>query len=296
MTEPVTPARLREFLARLGRDCRDPGSVYLVGGAGLLYQGLKVSTNDVDYATSLDARARDRFEAVLRRVGREMNLAVEEASPGQFIPLPAGVEGRHRYLGRYGSLEIYAFDPLSTALAKIARGHPADFEDIRALVEAGQVDGPGLARALAEILPRVAAGQAASITADAFDAHLREFLAGQAAPPRDAPAVPEDDGVRLSLLPAAFRGVAAALRAAHPAMSPEELDDAALRQVALAYPASSRHELRLALAAGSAALAAAIAKDAARYASETVARVLAEPAIRQARAEAGRGKGGGRER
>ncbi len=39
--DPVTPARLQQFLTRLGRAVREPGRVYLVGGTGLMYQGLK---------------------------------------------------------------------------------------------------------------------------------------------------------------------------------------------------------------------------------------------------------------
>lgn len=46
--DPVTPERLRQFLNRLGREYRQPGRVLLVGGTGLIYQGLKRLTKDVD--------------------------------------------------------------------------------------------------------------------------------------------------------------------------------------------------------------------------------------------------------
>jgi len=69
--DPVTPARLQQFLTRLGREYREQGSVYLVGGTGLLYQQLKGLTKDVDLSTRLPAAARDRFGDVVRRsVGR----------------------------------------------------------------------------------------------------------------------------------------------------------------------------------------------------------------------------------
>lgn len=62
--DPVTPARLQQFLARLGREVREPGRVYLVGGTGLMYQGLKGLTKDVDLDTP---RARGH---VINRKGR----------------------------------------------------------------------------------------------------------------------------------------------------------------------------------------------------------------------------------
>lgn len=55
--DPVTPERLERFLARLARDYREPGSVYLVGGTGLLYQQLKGLTKDVDLATRMPVLA-----------------------------------------------------------------------------------------------------------------------------------------------------------------------------------------------------------------------------------------------
>ena len=248
----------------------------------------------MDYATSLAAQSgsirggatscRPRAEP-----GHRGGLA------GALHPPARGREGRHRHLGRWGCLEIYAFDPLSTALAKIARGHPADFADIRALVEAGQVDGPGLARALAEILPRVAAGEAALITAEAFGAHLREFLTASGSPSHAPPGTVRAPGGGADPVPplvGAFRSAVGRLRTAHPTLPPEDLDATALREVALTHPTAARNELRLALGAGSAAVASAAVGEAARYASALVARTLADPAIRRARTAATRGDGG----
>jgi len=80
-------------------------------------------------------------------------------------------------LGRQGSLDVFASDPVSTALAKIARGRPADFTDILALVQEGQLRLDTLTAALDEILPRVAAGEALKITPEAYRAHMDAFLA-----------------------------------------------------------------------------------------------------------------------
>ena len=298
--DPVTPARLQQFLTRLGRAYREQGSVYLVGGTGLLYQQLKGLTKDVDLSTRLPAAARDRFGAVVRRLSREMNMAIEEVSPADFIPLPRGAEARHRYLGREGGLTLYAFDPVSTALAKIARGRAGDYEDIRALVAAGQLDGAHLTTALEEILPRVAAGEALKITPEAFRVHLAEFLAslpaqqrlpavapGQTAGPHAAPL---DPGAALA---AEFRQRAEDLRAARPQTPLDRVDAAALRDVALAHPEATAHALREALLDGSQALDAGTVADADRYADATATRALLDPAVRQARAAHQRDQGGG---
>lgn len=92
--DPVTPARLMQFLERLGRTYRRPGRVYLVGSTGLLFQGLKAATKDVDLTLQVPATERDRLGEVVRQIGRELNMAIEEVSPGDFIPLPSG-QPRH---------------------------------------------------------------------------------------------------------------------------------------------------------------------------------------------------------
>ena len=129
---------------------------------------------------------------------------------------------------------------------------------------------------------------------------MREFLGTMETPPPPAPsdARAAHEGAADPMTPSvdALRRGVADLRAAHPSMPPEGLDAAALRAVALAHPTASRHELRLAIGAGSAAIAAATVADAARYASALVARALADPAVRQARAEAARRDGGTRAR
>jgi len=283
-------------LTRLSREYREQGSVYLVGGTGLLYQQLKGLTKDVDLTTRVLPASQDRFGEVVRRLGRELNMAIEVVSPADFIPLPRGAEERHRYLGRQGSLDLYAFDPVSTALAKIARGRVGDYADVRALVAAGQLDGPRLTAALGEILPRVAAGEALKITPDAFRAHMTEFLASlPERPPATAPgqvpgphAAPLDPGAALA---AEFRQRAEDLRAARPQTPLDRVDAAALRDVALAHPEATAHALREALLDGSAALDAGTVADADRYADATTARALLDPEVRQARATHDRGQG-----
>lgn len=187
--DPVTRERLLQLLTRLGREVREPGRVYLVGGTGLLYEGLKGVTKDVDLSTQVSPAAQESFSRTLQRLSRELNMAIEEVSPGHFIPLPRGVEERHRYLARQGSLEIFAFDPVSTALAKIARGRIGDITDVLAMITAGRLDVDTLTDAFVEILPLVAAGQALKIGRDEYQQKMDLFL--EAARAQEAAASPD---------------------------------------------------------------------------------------------------------
>ncbi len=56
------------------------------------------------------------------------------------MPLPAGFETRHRYLGQYGALTAYLFDPYSMAVMKIDRAFETDMEDVHFLVRSGTID------------------------------------------------------------------------------------------------------------------------------------------------------------
>lgn len=153
--EPATRARIDLFLARLGRIFRGAGRLYLVGGTMMVYDGLRTQTQDVDYTVQMNAADEQDFIAAMVRLKRDLNLNVEPASPGDFIPLPQGWQERSRFLGRYGSLDVFAFDPIATALSKIARGLQRDIDDVLALLAAGRITLAALAAAFEEIVPRL---------------------------------------------------------------------------------------------------------------------------------------------
>lgn len=154
MAETLIDARtLVTFLQRLGQCFRHSATLYLVGGASLLLAAGKTSTFDIDLQFSTDQQYHTEFIRCLRTVGRELGVPVELASPEQFIPLPAGFQDRRRYVGRYGLLDVFHFDFISIALAKIHRGNEKDFDDVARMVQAGLVDLSALESSLAQILP-----------------------------------------------------------------------------------------------------------------------------------------------
>lgn len=151
--EPVTSARLRAFLERLGKEFRHPARLFLSGGEGLVWRGLRAATRDVDVAYEVDPKWHGEWMRVVSDLIVATNTSVEEASPADFIPLPPGAESRARHVGRFGSVDVFLFDPYSVALSKLSRGHEQDLDDVRALLRAGEIDAATLRGHFEAILP-----------------------------------------------------------------------------------------------------------------------------------------------
>ena len=91
---------------------------------------------------------------LVRDLKEQLSLNIEEASPSDFIPVPAGHRERSPYIGRYGKLEVFHFDLYSMALSKIERGTESDFEDVLILLHSGRIDMPDLSQYFEEIMTR----------------------------------------------------------------------------------------------------------------------------------------------
>ncbi len=155
MRPPVDRQRIADFLQHLGQRFRKPGRVFLVGGTTLVFEGFRTQTLDVDLTFDVAESDHGEFIRAVRALKDELAINVEEASPGDFIPLPEGYQNRAHYVGRFGNLDVYHFDVYSVALGKIERGRDADFADVLALLEAGWLDFETLKRHFTEILPQV---------------------------------------------------------------------------------------------------------------------------------------------
>jgi hypothetical protein len=81
-------------------------------------------------------------------------LDLESVPLAEFISLPPNVEERHRYLGRYGQVDVYIFDLYSIALSKIARGFESDLEDVEFLLGQNLIVWDDLEEYFKSILPR----------------------------------------------------------------------------------------------------------------------------------------------
>jgi hypothetical protein len=157
---PVDGAAIERFLQRLGNIARHSGRVYLVGGAALVHHQVRpphTTTLDIDLA--LEVSDISEVEAAIQRLKQELNLTVELASPGDFIPLPASWQRQSHYVGRYGPLEVFYFDYYSLALSKIERGTERDLQDVELLARQGWIAREQLDAAYREILPQMGHGR-----------------------------------------------------------------------------------------------------------------------------------------
>jgi hypothetical protein len=152
MRELANADRIQQFMQHLGAAAPREGVCYLVGGGTAVLLGWRETTIDVD--VELDPE-QDEVLRALPAIKDELQINVELASPRQFIPLPAGWEGRSPSVGRQGRLTFKHFDLYSQALAKLERGHALDLEDARVMVDRGLVEVDRLRSAFDEIEPQL---------------------------------------------------------------------------------------------------------------------------------------------
>ena len=136
MRQVVDQRRIRDTLRGLADAAHEEGRVYLTGGATAVLFGWRVSTIDIDVKFVPDQ------DAVLRAIPalkERLQVNIELASPTDFIPVPAGWEGRGLFVDHIGHLAFFHFDPYAQALAKLERGHTQDMRDVRQMVQAGLV-------------------------------------------------------------------------------------------------------------------------------------------------------------
>lgn len=154
MTNLVDDQGITQFLERLGRCYRYAGTIYLVGGSSLILVAAKESTFDIDLKVEVAPEHHSEFIRCLRQVSRELQFAVEQESPDQFIPLPAGYQHRCQFIGRFGSLDIFHFDFYSVALSKLHRGNEKDFNDVANMIKRRLIEVITLEQYFQEILPQ----------------------------------------------------------------------------------------------------------------------------------------------
>jgi hypothetical protein len=134
----------------LARAATNDHIVSLVGGATAVLEGWRDATVDIDLA--LVGECDDLLRAI-PAIKQSLEINVELASPGDFIPLPAGWEARAVSIGRVGRVVYLHFDPYSQALAKLERGHDRDLADVRSMIVGGLVETARLITLFAEIEP-----------------------------------------------------------------------------------------------------------------------------------------------
>ena len=173
MRQPVERSMIDMFLQELGRRVRRPGKLYLTGGAALVHAGMRgegAATADIDL--KLDAANEDEVQDALRQLKDLLNIDLELAWPGDFLPAPPSWEAGSQYVGRYGALEVFYVDFVFLALAKVARGSERDLGDLEALAHSGAVTQEALQAAAEAIRPSLGHGRYFNVDPQRFDAQL----------------------------------------------------------------------------------------------------------------------------
>jgi hypothetical protein len=137
MRQRVGRQDIEHFLTEVGRT-RQPGRLYLTGGAALVHRGIRPGqTLDIDIHITIDP---GNLMAQIALLKQTMNINIEFASPGDFLPLPTQWEARSEFIKRYHQVDAFYFDWYSIALSKMQRANRQDVLDVQLLVRHGCVE------------------------------------------------------------------------------------------------------------------------------------------------------------
>jgi hypothetical protein len=125
MGQGLATTEIRRFLERLSEQYRKPVKLYLLGGSALCFLGSLRRTMDIDCTANSTSR---ELESAIETVALELKLEVEIVPIEAFIPLPRAAQTRHQFVGQFGEVQVFIFDPYSIALSKLARGFEADIK------------------------------------------------------------------------------------------------------------------------------------------------------------------------
>lgn len=172
MRRLVDIQRLRAFLRALGQEARGESRVYVTGGASAVLLQWRLSTIDVDLKFEPE---RDEVLRAIPQLKDQLELNVELASPGDFIPELPGWRDRSPFIVREGPLFFHHYDFYSQALSKLERRHARDREDVSQMHARGLIDLARLREFFAAIEPQLYRYPA--IDPRSFRAAVEEFTA-----------------------------------------------------------------------------------------------------------------------
>lgn len=152
MRQPLDRERVLRFMRALGAEAESEARVYFTGGATAVLLGWRGSTIDLDIKLEPEA---DRLLRAISPLKERLEMNVELASPGDFIPELPGWRERSPFAGREGKLSFHHYDLTAQALAKIERGHAQDLGDVREMLARGLVGREELRLHFAEIEPQL---------------------------------------------------------------------------------------------------------------------------------------------
>ncbi len=178
MRPRVDRQTIEHFLMELGRRFHHAGRLYLVGGAALVHAGIRPGASATTQDIDVEVADGDMYQ-IINQLKQLLQINVEFASPGDFIPLPKNWQSLSRFVGRYGSIDVFYFDFYSSALSKIDRGTTRDLQDVALLLQKQIITLPELDAAVQEVATQMGKGAYKRLDAQAFLARyhaIRPYL------------------------------------------------------------------------------------------------------------------------
>ena len=152
MRRPVDRERVLGFMQALGAEADAETRLYFTGGATAVLLGWRTSTVDLDVKLEPES---DRLLRAIPSLKERLEMNVELASPGDFIPELPGWRDRSPFAGRHGRLAFHHYDLAAQALAKLERGHAQDRSDVGEMLARGFVARAELLARFAQIEPHL---------------------------------------------------------------------------------------------------------------------------------------------
>ena len=141
---------VRNFVNRLSQKYSKQVKLYLIGGSALCFFGSPRRTVDIDCV--IDSATKE-FKDTIVAVANELQVEVEIIPIAEFIPLPLNAAARHHHVEKFGSIEVFIFDPYSIALSKLSRGFDTDIQDVLFLLQRGIITIDILTKFTEEVIP-----------------------------------------------------------------------------------------------------------------------------------------------
>src|ERR1051326_2095805 len=107
MRERLTAEKLHTFMREIASEAREPGRIYLAGGASAVLRGWRSSTLDVDIKIVPE---HSRILDSIPRLKESLHINVELASPADFVRALHGWEERSPFIAQVGPISFYHFD------------------------------------------------------------------------------------------------------------------------------------------------------------------------------------------
>ena len=144
--------RLRGFMEAAGAEARTTTRIYFTGGATAVLLGWRATTIDVDIKMVPEC---DEILRAIPQLKETLEINVELASPGDFIPELPGWESRSLFVATEGRVSFYHYDFYAQSLAKVERSHMRDVEDVREMIARGLIEPDRVLRFFNEIEPQL---------------------------------------------------------------------------------------------------------------------------------------------